>query len=229
MIKKRKALVIGATGLVGSHLVGQLLDSDDFRAVKIFVRRKTALEHRKLEEYVVDFDSIEEWENLLTGDVLFSTLGTTLRKAGSKEAQYKVDYSYQYEVAKTAAQNSVKSYALVSSAGAKPNAMTFYGRIKGELEEAVKALNFDKTVILKPSFLQGDRKESRLGEKIGIMLANILTRIPGFKKYRPIEASKVAAALMHADQKDTPGIHEYAWDQVHALADKGYDRASLPV
>jgi len=113
MIKKRKALVIGATGLVGSHLVGQLLDSDDFRAVKIFVRRKTALEHRKLEEYVVDFDSIEEWENLLTGDVLFSTLGTTLRKAGSKEAQYKVDYSYQYEVAKTAAQNSVKSYALV--------------------------------------------------------------------------------------------------------------------
>ena len=126
-----KALVIGATGAVGSDLVEQLLKDDAFERVTVFVRRPLAVENPKLTVHIIDFDHPEQWRELLQGDVLFSCLGTTIKAAGSQEAQWKVDYTYQYEAAKAARENGVEAYALVSSIGASPKAKFFYTRMKG--------------------------------------------------------------------------------------------------
>ena len=133
----------------------------------------------------------------LVGDELYSALGTTIKKAGSKEAQYKIDFTYQYEVAKAAAKNGVKKYLLVSSAGANYKSGNFYLRIKGSLDEKVQQLNFEKIRIFRPSILVGLRSEKRLGESIGIKIAGTITKIiPALKKYRPIKASQVAEAMI---------------------------------
>jgi uncharacterized protein YbjT (DUF2867 family) len=141
MIKKT-AIVIGATGLVGSHLMRYLLEDDRYGLVKVFARRAVHLENAKLEKYIVDFERIESWRDEVTGDELFSALGTTRKQAGSKDAQYVVDFTYQYEVAKAAAENGVGTYVLVSSAGSDAGSRFFYTRMKGELEDAVRSLPF---------------------------------------------------------------------------------------
>ena len=161
----KTAVVIGATGLVGSHLVDLLLQDNRFDKVKIFVRRTTGITNSKLEEHIINFDDTDTWQNKVTGDVLFSALGTTIRQAGSQPAQYKIDYTYQYNFAKTATQNGVRTYILISSAGARANARLFYSRIKGELEEAVRKLSFAHIHIIQPGILTGPRSENRLGEK----------------------------------------------------------------
>tara|TARA_R110002124_G_scaffold76758_2_gene205681 strand:- start:563 stop:1213 length:651 start_codon:yes stop_codon:yes gene_type:complete len=195
-MEKNKAIIIGATGLVGSHLLKLLLSDDRYDLIKVLHRRSTGFVHPKLEEHLINFDKPEDWKQLVKGDHLFSAFGTTLKKAGSKKAQYKIDYTYQYEVAKAAAENNVTNYALVSSLGANSGSGSFYPRIKGELDEAVQELNFKTTLILRPSFLDGNRDEFRLGERIGIAVAKILCKIPGLKNYHPIKAEVVAKAMV---------------------------------
>ncbi len=164
----RKAIVIGATGLVGGQLMELLLNDSRFESVKIFVRRTANITHPKLTEHIVDFDAPDTWKKLVTGDVLYSAMGTTLRVAGSKEAQYKIDYTYQYNVARTAAANEVKEYVLISSAGAAIDSKIFYSRMKGELERDIKRLPFETIHIIRPGLLAGERVQVRTGEKIGI-------------------------------------------------------------
>lgn len=108
----KTAIVIGATGLVGNHITKKLLGDNRYEKVKVFVRRSLNLNHPKLEEHIVDFDKIESWKNHLTGDELYSALGTTIKKAGSKDFQYKIDFTYQYEAAKDASENGVKNIYL---------------------------------------------------------------------------------------------------------------------
>ena len=147
----------------------------------------------------VDFEKLEQWKNKITGDELYSAMGTTIKKAGSKEAQYKIDFTYQYECAKAASENGVGKYLLVSSAGANSKSGNFYLRIKGELDEKVSELPFKQISIFRPSFLAGERKESRRGEAIGISAVNFLAKIiPPLRKYRPIEAATVAEAMIKA-------------------------------
>lgn len=189
------AIILGATGMVGAALMEQLLASNDYGEVVIFVRRKSGISHSKLTEYIVDFDKSEEWKSLVVGDVLFSTLGTTLVVAGSKENQYKVDFTYQYTFAEIAAENGVADYVLVSSAGASATAATFYLKMKGELDEAVQKLKFNSVSILRPGQLYGNRKEKRVTEKLAIKLMFGLNKIGLFKNYRPIHASEVAQAM----------------------------------
>jgi len=126
------ANVIGASGLVGKELVKQILDHDEFEKVRIFVRRPSGINHPKLEEQIIDFEQPDSWRPLVKGDVLFSTLGTTIKTAKTKENQYRVDFTYQYEFAKAASENGVPNYLLVSSMGADPKSSVFYSRIKGE-------------------------------------------------------------------------------------------------
>ncbi|KOH43452.1 NAD(P)H-binding protein [Sunxiuqinia dokdonensis] len=197
MMKKLTANLIGATGLVGSHLLQQLLNDDRFEQVRVFSRRATGQSHPKLNEQLVNFDEMTEWASLINGDVLFSTLGTTLKKAGSKEKQFVIDYTYQYQAAETAVKNGVADFVLVSSAGANTNSKIFYSRMKGELDEAVKGLDFKKIIILRPSILDGDRQEKRTAEKIGIKVMRWLTQYV-FKKYRPIHAKTVARAMINS-------------------------------
>lgn len=141
-MKKLHALVIGATGATGRELVKLLLEDDDFEQVTIFVRNVPSIKHEKLKTYVIDFKEIEKHKDLIKGDVLFSALGTTKKDAGGKNEQYLVDYTYQYEFAKTASDNGVKNYSLVSSTGANANSSFFYPKMKGELESEVKKLIF---------------------------------------------------------------------------------------
>ncbi|UOQ77390.1 NAD(P)H-binding protein [Hymenobacter sp. 5516J-16] len=202
----RTALLIGATGLVGDHLLRQLLLDNRFDQLKVFVRRPTGYQNSKLEEHLVDFDQPQTWRELLTGDVLFSTLGTTLRQAGSQEAQYQVDYTYQYRTAQAAAANGVATFVLVSSAGADADSFVFYNRMKGELERDVKRLPFHRIRILQPGVLAGGRAQVRLGEKVGLVLASVVGAVPALRAYRPVHARIVAQAMINAALDETPGI-----------------------
>ena len=130
MSLKKTAILIGATGLVGSHLLKQLLENDQYSKVKVFTRRSTGIIHARLEQHIVDFDEMEKWASRLSGDDLFCCLGTTLKKAGGKETQWQIDYTYQLETAKNAAENGAKAVVLCSSAGANPNSKMFYLKMK---------------------------------------------------------------------------------------------------
>ncbi|MEO9885717.1 MAG: NAD(P)H-binding protein [Balneola sp.] len=204
----KSAILIGATGLVGSHVLELLLKDERYNNVLVFQRRSTGISHPKLKEHIIDFDTPNEWKDLVNGDHLYSALGTTLKKAGSKEAQYKIDNTYQFEAAEIASDNGTSGYALVSSLGADADSNSFYTRIKGELDEAVQKLNFETTLILRPSFLDGNRDEFRLGERIGILAAKVLCKIPGLKKYHPIKAETVAKAMIDGLNNKISGVVE---------------------
>ena len=212
----KTAIVIGATGLIGNQLVHKLLDDNRYGYVKIFVRRSTGIKNPKLKEHIVNFDLIENWKNELTGDELFSALGTTIKQAGSKEAQYKIDYTYQNKIAEAATEDRISNYILVSSYGADSKSKNFYLRIKGELEDAIGILPFKKIIIFQPSLLLGERKEKRTGETIAAFFSVPLTKIiPALKKYRPIKAETVAQAMINsANEQHDDKLIKYALDEI---------------
>jgi len=217
---KRIANVIGASGLVGQQLVAQLLNHPEYEKVRIFVRRKTGIIHPKLEEQLIDFDQPENWKHLVQGDVLFSTLGTTIKTAKTKENQYLVDFTYQYEFARVAAENGIPTYVLVSSMGADSKSSVFYSRMKGELEEAVADLNFTKLLIFRPSILDGKRKEQRVGEKIALVISRILTKFI-LKKYKPTPVDVLAAKMIRLSLDQTDGFRMV--EGVEILEDRKYN------
>ena len=199
-----KALVIGATGAVGKDLVEQLLKDDTFERVDVFVRREMPLLSSKLVPHVVDFDHPEGWSDLLTGDVLFSSLGTTIKAAGSQDAQWKVDYTYQYEAAKAARANGVQQYILVSSVGADAKSKIFYSRMKGQLDEDVAKLGFPGCFILRPPSLI--RKGSdRFGEKAGVVVLKALNAIGLMRSWTPMPTEDVAAAMVRLAKSGKTG------------------------
>ena len=214
------ANVIGATGLVGKQLVKQLLGNENFGKVRIFVRRKTGIQHPKLEQQVVDFTKEETWAKKLTGDVLFSALGTTLKQAGSKEKQYEVDFSFNQNFAQKAKTNGIENYVLVSSIGANSKSSIFYTRIKGELDDAVSKPSFKNLAILRPSSLTGNRDETRWMEKMSIPIARFVTKFI-LKKYRPISGATVAQAMINAVLKPDPVKSIWEGDEVFELAGSG--------
>lgn len=214
----KTAVIVGATGLVGNSLVHLLLNDDRFSKIIVFLRRPLERQHTKLEEHVIDFDKPEQWKHLVQGDVLFSALGTTIKQAGSKANQYKIDYTYQYTFAQAAAQNQIPTYVLVSAASSSPNSSIFYSRMKGELERDVKTQGFKSINIIQPGLLHGARKEERFGENMAYKVLNAVNAIGLFKQYRPIEGEMVAAALRNAALKAEPGVHTYALAEVFELA-----------
>ena len=215
----KTAIILGATGLVGSQLLPLLLKDDEISKVRVLGRRSCGVTHDKIEEIIIDFDQPEDWAATVVGDVLFCAFGTTLKKAGSKEAQYKIDYHYQYLVARLAAENGVLDCVLVSSPGASPDSRIFYSRMKGELDRDISKLGFDRFIIIQPSVLEGDRPENRGGERIGILLAKALQWIPGIRKYRPISGEKVAKSMIVAYKSDFPfQIIIYGLEELHKLS-----------
>lgn len=192
-----KAILLGATGAVGRDLVRQLLQDDRFTELYLLVRRiPEGLRSPKLRIQVLDFDQPDQWPELPEADVLFSSLGTTLRDAGSQAAQYRVDYGYQYEVACRAAARGVPHYILVSAWGAKPKARSFYSRMKGELEEAVQALPFRRISILRPPLLLRPGS-TRGGERLAAAVLRGLGALGLLRAFRPMPTS-VVARCMHA-------------------------------
>ncbi|MDC0666767.1 NAD(P)H-binding protein [Nannocystis radixulma] len=201
----RTAILVGATGLVGRELLTQLLSDPRFSVVTVLTRRTCGVTHPKLVEHLVDFDRPDDWRARVTGDVLFSALGTTSKAAGSREAQYRVDYTYQLEVARAARGNGASTYVLVSSAGASAKSAIFYSRMKGELERDTAALGFPRARFLHPGPLDGDRQEERTGERWALRVLRPLAPILPATA-RPIDAGIVARAGIAAAFDPTPGV-----------------------
>ncbi|HTB59547.1 MAG TPA: NAD(P)H-binding protein [Polyangia bacterium] len=215
----KTALMIGATGLVGSQLLPQLLNDPRFGRVVSFGRRKTGQAHPKLEEQVVDFEALESWASRVQGEVAFSSLGTTRKQAGSLAAQKKVDYDYQLAFAKAAAKNGVPSYVLVSASSANPSSSIFYTRIKGELDRDVQQLGFERVRILRPSLL-GGRPQARVGERLGGALLGAVNAFGIARKYREIPAAVVAKAMLNAALDPEKGTHIYTLDELFDEAER---------
>ena len=195
-MKKSHALVIGATGATGRELVNKLLLDDDFSQVTIFVRTAPTINHKKLKIHEIDFKDLEKYKDLIKGDILFSALGTTRKDAGGKDQQYEIDYTYQYEFAKIAAENEVAIYSLVSSVGANAKSSFFYPKIKGALEEAVKKLDFQKIDIFQPPMLIRQPELMRDGEKSGIKILNKLNKIGILKSQKPLAVEALAEKML---------------------------------
>lgn len=200
-----KAIVIGATGATGKDLVRMLLEDADFEQVDVFVRRNMNLADVRLKVHVVDFEDLDRWKGEVRGDVLFSALGTTLKQAGSQKKQWRIDYDYQYEVAKAARENGVRSLVLMSSVGANPKSVFFYSRMKGALEDAVKLLAFPRTIIMRPPSLIR-KNTDRLGERISVNILNFFNRLGLLKGLTPMPTEVVAEAMIRTAKDQVPGL-----------------------
>ena len=208
-----KALIIGATGATGKDLVTQLLADDTYSEVHCFVRKPLALTHPKLHAHVVNFKTPEAWADLLHGDVAFSCLGTTLAVAGSKEAQWRVDYDYQYAFAQQCKANRVPTFVLISAAGAKAPSKLFYNRMKGQLEDAVKALGFSCLLIFQPSVLIRSNND-RGAENFSVKAIHFLNKIGLFKRYRPMPTTVLAQKMRKEVATARKGIHTFILDEI---------------
>lgn len=208
-----KALIIGATGATGKDLVTQLLADDTYTEVHCFVRKPLALTHPKLHAHVVNFDTPEAWADLLHGDVGFSCLGTTLAVAGSKDAQWRVDYDYQYAFAEHCKNNGVPTFVLVSAAGAKVQSKLFYNRMKGQLEDAVKALEFTRLIVFQPSILIRSNSD-RGAENFSVKAIHFLNKIGLFKRYRPMPTNVLAQRMRREVATATEGVHTFTLDEI---------------
>ncbi|MDQ6531432.1 NAD(P)H-binding protein [Flavobacterium sp. LHD-85] len=192
-----KALVIGATGATGKELVNLLLENNDYEAVSIFVRRPTGKSHPKLTEHVVDFSNVNSFQSEITGDALFSCLGTTLKDAGSKEKQWKIDYDIPADFAAVAKQNNVQSLILVSSYGASAKSSVYYSMMKGKLEDYLQELHFPQYIIFRPGPLIRENTD-RFGEKISVKVIKFFNAIGLFKNLKPITTTFLAEKLVKA-------------------------------
>lgn len=214
-----KALLIGATGATGKDLLELLLNDDSFEKVDIFVRRSLDIQHNKLNIHVVDFDQPELWRNLVQGDVLFSCLGTTLKAAGSKEKQKKVDYLYQLQFAKAARENKVKNYILVSSDFASSKSPFFYAKIKGQLEDEVRTLGFPKLIIFNPPSLVRKNSDRKM-EVISIKIIRLFNAIGMLNSIKPLETALLAKSMVNASKFLNDGEYAFAGPEIRKMASK---------
>lgn len=214
-----KALVIGASGATGKDLVSQLLNDKDFEEVNVFVRKPLSIQNEKLKTHIINFEKPEEWKNSVQGDVAFSCLGTTLKDAGGKEAQRKVDYDYQLQFAEAAKENNVEDYILVSAYGANPKSKIFYSKMKGELEDAVKKLHFNKITIFRPGMLE--RKDSeRSGEVLGSRIIKFANKIGLFESQKPLPTEILAKAMINSSKIKSNGYSSIELGNIFSFAEK---------
>lgn len=189
-----KAIVIGATGAVGKDLVEELLSRREYEKIITFTRRPLDIKSEKIESYIIDFDRPSDWAHLVKGDVLFSALGTSLKQAGSKEAQYRIDHDYQLSFAKAARENGVPHVVLVSSLGANRSSSIFYLKLKGLIERDVEALQFPQLAILRPPSLIR-KYAKRPAETVSVKLFQLANVLGLFKAMAPVPTESVARKM----------------------------------
>ena len=210
----KSAIVLGATGLIGASLVEQLAKAAHISGVIAITRKPVNYASNKVSNAVVDFENLDQHSAIFKGDLLFSALGTTIKRAGSIDAQRKVDLNYQYQVAQLAACNGVSHYLLVSSSNANSDSRSQYLKMKGELEDQVSTLDFARVSVFQPSLLLGKRDHVRIGESIGAKLAPALCRLPGLRRYRPIHGHEVAAKMIAVSSKPGEARETFTLDEI---------------
>lgn len=203
-----KAIVIGATGAVGKELVKKLLARNEYTEVVTFTRRPLQMENKKLISHVVNFDDPSSWKDLVKGDILFSALGTSLKQAGSKEAQYKIDHDLQLAFARTARENGVPHLVLVSSAGADPSSSFFYMKLKGLIERDVRALLFPGLSILRPPSLIRPHAKRPM-ETISVKIIQFINTFGFLRSMAPVHVSLVAEKMADIGARTFQGEEIY--------------------
>jgi uncharacterized protein YbjT (DUF2867 family) len=203
----KTALLIGATGLVGNELLHRLLESEQYRKVVTLTRKQLGVVNEKLEQHVINFNDLDKYEDLFSVDVVFCTLGTTMKKAKSKDNFVKVDFDYPVNAAKIAKRQGVSQFFIVTAMGANQHSSIFYNQVKGNVEAALRQLNFPSLYIIRPSLLLGKRDEGRFGEDIGQALTKTIPFMfkGPLEKYKPNQASDVANAIYKLSLKGESG------------------------
>ena len=202
------AIIAGASGLVGSCLLNLLLSDRTYRSVIVLTRKSLKKSHPRLKEIVVSFDQLDDVQNELCADHIYCCLGTTMKKAGSREAFRKVDYQYPLKLARVTKHQGASYFLLISSLGADKNSMIFYSRTKGDIEESVARLNFSSYGIFRPSLILGNRNERRMGEEISKFIVRIsqFLLVGPLKKYRGVQAESIARAMVFYAKDDESGM-----------------------
>ena len=200
----KTALVFGSTGLVGGHLLDQLIKNENYNKIKLFVRSEIIINDLKVEIVKTDFNNMEKHKEEMTGDHCYFCIGTTKQNSPDKDEYRRVELDLPKQIAQITKSNSVNSFVFVSSGYADPNSSGDYLKFKGLVEEELKRLSFNKLGIMRPSFLIGDRKEKRLGEKLGISVFKLLSPLflGPLKKMKPIQSEKVAKAMIKMSNGD---------------------------
>ena len=196
----RTALLFGSSGLVGGHLLNQLIKDTNYSKIKLFVRSVPKINDPKVEIIKTNFNNLQNHKEDVKGDDCFFCIGTTKKNSSDKDEYRRVELDIPKEIAKIAKLNLVNSFIFVSALYANPKSSGDYVRFKGLVEEELKRLNFPKLGIMRPSFLMGNRKEKRVGEKIGIFVFKLLSPLllGPLKKMRPIHSETVAKAMIRA-------------------------------
>lgn len=208
MTGKRKALIIGATGLIGNELIKLVSQSDYYQKIYLLVRREAGYSSDKIEEIITNFDDLEESLQSIQAEDVYNCLGTTMKKAGSKNEFHKVDFGYPIEIARIMKKKGSGTFLNVSALGAKKDSIIFYNRVKGELEAALQETGFSSLVIFRPSLLLGERNEKRTGEDIAKRTYKILDKIfvGPLKKYSGIKGHTVAYAMFEMAKRKPRGL-----------------------
>jgi len=217
-MNEKTAALIGATGLIGSYLLKWLKDDDDFKTIRVIVRRPVAFKHPKISVVVIDFADEAAFKAGIAGcDAVFCAIGTTNKKVkGDKAAYRKVDYDIPVNAAKFCAEKGSGHFLLVSSVGADSKSGNFYLKLKGEVEDTVRGIDIPSVSIFRPSMLLGNRLESRPMETV----AKVISRPLSFlfpSKYKPVAAEDVAKAMIEACKQDKPGFHVYHFNEMKTL------------
>jgi uncharacterized protein YbjT (DUF2867 family) len=215
------AIIAGSSGLVGTELLHQLCASKEYSAITLLVRRPSGFIHAKVKEFIVDFDHVENFADHITGDVFFSCLGSTKAKTPDKRRYYQIDHDFPLYMAEVAAANGVQQFHLISAVGAQEKSSNFYLKMKGETERDIDKVPFHSKHFYRPSFLAGNREESRMMEKIGLGLFRLINPLllEGLKKYRSIHVRDVAKAMIMQSLKDLTGTYYYESDRIQEIAD----------
>ncbi|MDP9076596.1 MAG: oxidoreductase [Bacteroidota bacterium] len=216
----KKAIIAGASGLTGSSLLEMLLHEPGYEEVLILVRKELPLQHPKLKQLVVDFDRLESYADEITGDVIFSCLGSTRKKTPDLKIYRKIDHDYPLQLAQIALKNKIGQFHLVSSMGADASTSNFYTKMKGETEDDLKKVGLPSLQIYRPAFIKGDRKEHRSFENVLTVVMKLVDHllIGSLKKYRSISATTIARAMFNQSLKNTPGVHTYLSDKIKELS-----------
>lgn len=216
----KTACILGASGLVGGHLLDLLSEKKEYSQIKVINRRSLDLTDDKIEEIIIeDFDELEHHIDTVKADDYFCCLGTTIKKAGSKDKFKKVDFDFVVNIAAVAKENHAQSFSVISAMGAKAGSMIFYNQVKGEMEDAVKAIKNNRTYIFRPSLIAGERNEERAGEQVAQWFFDKLGFIfkGPLKKYSAVEAKQIAYAMFKNAQTNKASFQIFESDIIQEI------------